>query len=65
MRLKSYEEGVAVGRKQIIRVIKKYYDEMYSFEPASNLWHCSISVPIPEPTLCKYFKEIKQSKRII
>lgn len=60
-----YNNGKKEGRKQIIRNLKKHYDETY-FSPPENISDCDIGVYIPERTLLKYFKEfeVKNDKRI-
>ncbi|KKM87572.1 hypothetical protein LCGC14_1267620 [marine sediment metagenome] len=60
MEAKTYEDGVKEGRKQIIKNIKKHYDEMY-FHPPDNVSGISTGVCIPDPTLIKYFGEIARA----
>ena len=55
---RTYEDGVKEGRKQIIKNIKKHYDEMY-FHPPDNVSGISTGVCIPNTTLIKYFRELK------
>lgn len=57
--MKTYKDGIKEGRRQIIRNLKRHYDEMYFGPPISYAPDCEIGVCLPESTLYKYFKEIK------
>jgi prephenate dehydrogenase len=60
--IKTYEDGIKEGRKQIIRNIKKNYAHDNWSEPSS--YNCdTIAVSIPTSTLIKYFKEVSEVKK--
>jgi len=57
--IRDYWDGVKEGRLQIIRNLKRHYDEMY-FEEPQPMGGCETCVCLPDSTLYKYFKELKK-----
>ena len=57
----TYRDGVKRGRLQIIRNLKKHYDDSY-FSPPVSIAYSSIGVQIPEITLRSYFRELAKAR---
>lgn len=52
-------DSIAEGRKQIIRNIKKHYEDYHPL-PVENGWGILTDIPIPNVTLRRYFKELEK-----
>lgn len=59
--MKTYEDGIKEGRRQVIANLKKHYDDTY-FEQPLNISGYETAISLPEATLYKYFKELTEIK---